>query len=132
MSQSLKLLFSRVGAFVIFDFGPSSESFATSAAHERLVAGVNDFVDVQIVWRSKLLVTHLAFVLFDAGVCAFVLHQILIAEERFVAFAALEWPLAVVVDLHVSGQRVFGCEIFHTMRTFVWPIAGVHVHVLVE
>lgn len=65
--------------------------------------------------------TNIALILFNTRVGASMLCQILMAVKRFSTIATFKWPLTFVMSLHVSGQRVFRCEVFDTVRTFVWP-----------
>lgn len=114
------LPFASVSTFMIFDFGSSCKRFATCSANEWLVTGMNDFMHLQIVLWTKLFAAHLTFKLFDARMGANVLGEILIAEKWFATFFAFERSLAIVMDFHVCGQRIFWGKIFGAMWTFIW------------
>lgn len=118
--------------FVILDFSTTCKCLATRSTDEWLVTGVHYLVHFQIVRRCECLVTHIAHVLPDTSVGAFVLRQILVTVELLRTLGARIRSLPIRVDFHVGIQRVFRGKVLGAVTAFIRSIPGVHVLVFLE
>lgn len=108
------------------------EGLPTQPANKRLIPCVHNRVHLQVVWRSKLLSTQMARILFYSRVGALVLGEVLLAEERLAALLALIRPWSNLVRFLVCFEGVLGGEVLATQLANVGSDASVCVDVLVQ